>query len=153
METGREEQEEKQPEDGEETESVQKGQQLYNNDTEASAKEMQLITDSQCEEKEVEEAASKDASKEDIVPIKSPALSSSSSSSLSPTDWFDGLLDLEDFSDIDMHRSQFLQDLNSLIRRRDAILADMTLTEEERTQQVSRLCFSEEKGVKVEELW
>lgn len=137
-------------------------------DSGASAKELKLIAETNQNDKE----ASKDTSKEDAVatevpfftspssPTSPPSISSvcfSSSTSLSSTNeaqsWFSGILTREDMTVVDTHRGQFLQGLYDLVCRRDGILNNDSLTEEQKQLKISELTLDQEAGgVKVEDL-
>ena len=130
------------------------------NDGGAGVKEQRLIAEASEEETEEDEVVStKDASKEDAVEdyrVSQEEADSLPSSPLVPPGldpWFRGLLTRDDFISVDPHRGQFLSDLCDLVSRRDAILSDPLLTEEERQQLVSELTLREKAGGgKVEDL-
>ena len=126
----------------------------------AGVKEQRLIAEASEEETEEDEIVStKDASKEDAVEdyhVSQEEADSLPSSPLTPPSldpWFRGLLTRDDFRSVDAHRGQFVSDLCDLVCRRDAILTNPLLTEEERQQRVSKLTLREEAGGgKVEDL-
>ena len=57
--------------------------------------------------------------------------------------WYHGILDHTDLLAIDRHRGSFVQDLRSLVSRRDAILSDVTLSPEVKSEMVNNLLLGD----------
>lgn len=96
----------------------------------ASAKETLLLV-------EVEELqAKRDSSKEE--PTTGKTLSKR-------PPWFTGILGMEDLLTVDHYRSNFLKDLSEMTNKRDAIMADNTLSFEERKSRVTALTLGADR--------
>ena len=109
----------------------------------------------EAEMKEVEllagEEITKDGSGKDEVILEE--LSGASSE----TPWFAGILDSEDLAAVNMYRGKFLAQLKEVVRQREAILADESLTVAEREKRAAGVTLPGEQenlpGVRVEDLW
>ena len=77
-------------------------------------------------------------------------LSIASSSIVSPS-WYAGLLTEEDFELVDPHRARFLRQLRDLANRKQAILGNMEIGEEERNNRLQALTL-ENPPCKLEDL-
>ena len=87
----------------------------------------------------------------EAVTVTSP---SPSSGSHPPTQaWFSGLLESQDLLEVDPYRGRFLRDLRATMVKRDTILADTTLTADEKSKRVAELTLgNQEGGAKLEDL-
>lgn len=123
------------------------------------------------EESSVEEEVTKDGSKEELHSTIPPSLPEETQTAMGrepmslvppPSSphalprapaWFSGVLDSQDLLEVDPYRGTFLRDLRAMLGKRDTILADTTLTVEEKSERVAALTLgNEEGGARVEDL-
>ena len=98
---------------------------------------------------------SKDGRSKDVVTLEEiPSSGPQSSSSAVP--WFNGILDNEDFAEVNPFRAKFLQQLDKLVRQRDSVMEDKSLEAGEREKRLATITLPGEQenipGVKIEDL-
>ena len=86
-----------------------------------------------------------------LDPPKYRLRSQTSLSSTTSSPWYTGLLNQEDFDLVDPHRARFLKQLRELSSRKQAILNNMSITEEERHNRLQELTL-DNPPVKLEDL-
>ena len=100
-----------------------------------------------------EEEITKDGNGKDEVILEE--LSAGEGSLEAP--WFKGILDSEDLSTVNPYHGKFLAQLREVVRQREAILQDESLTVEEREWRVAGVTLPGEQenlpGARVEDLW
>ena len=102
---------------------------------------------------------SKDGGSKDVVTLEEISISpqSSSSSSSSTGVWFSGILDDEDFAEVNPFRAKFLRQLDELVCQREAIMSDSSLEGDEREKRLSAITLPSDQenipGMKLEDLW
>lgn len=99
------------------------------------SKEDELIKDEELLKEEESELKKNKESTEDVSLIE-------------PTScWYSGLLDMIDLSTIDPVRAKFLENLKQLVRRRDEVMKDETLSNSEKQAKVQNLKYKTSTGV------
>lgn len=116
---------------------------------EAGLKEAELLaTAAQAE-------ISKDGSSKDVLTLEELSVSPKQSSSTEP--WFSGILDNEDFAEVNPFRAKFLNQLDLLVQQRDEIMGDSSLEGGEKERRLAAVTLPGEQenipGMKLEELW
>ena len=95
------------------------------------------------------------SSKEDVLTLEE--ISSCPQRSSSTVPWFTGILDNDDFAEINPFRAKFLQQLDELVRQRDSIMEEESLDMGEKERRLSDIALPGEQenipGVKLEDLW
>ena len=116
---------------------------------EAGLKEAELlVTAAQAE-------ISKDGGSKDVLTLEELSVSPKQSDSSEP--WFNGILDDDDFAEVNPFRAKFLTQLDTLVEQRDKILADASLDGGERERRLDAVTLPGEQenipGMKLEDLW
>ena len=112
---------------------------------------------------ENEDQSSREKTEEDVIAMENP-LNQAMAASVEGSDqrphmrsWFTGVLDDDDFMEINPSRARFLHELRRLVAERDAILTDQSLSKDEKQQRISSLRLhppgQDVQPVKVEDLW
>ena len=98
---------------------------------------------------------SKDGSSKDVVTLEE--ISSTPPTSGSTVPWFTGILDNEDFAEVNPFRAKFLQQLDDLVRQRDSVMEDSSLEAGEREKRLAAITLPGEQenipGMKIDDLW
>lgn len=98
---------------------------------------------------------SKDGTSKEVVTLED--LSGTAPASGSTVPWFTGILDNEDFAEVNPFRAKFLQQLDDLVRQRDSIMDDRTLEVGERESRLAAIALPGEQenipGMKIDDLW
>lgn len=119
---------------------------------EAGLKEAELLVNTSQAE------ISKDGSSKDVVTLEELSVRPLTSvSGGNEGAWFDGILDNEDFAEVNPFRAKFLDQLDKLVQQRDAILSDSTLEAGEREKRLAAVTLPGEQenlpGMKLQDLW
>lgn len=99
---------------------------------------------------------SKDGRSKDVVTLEeiSPTGPQSSGSAVP---WFNGILDNEDFAEVNPFRAKFLQQLDELVQQRDSVMEDRSLETGEREKRLAAITLPGKQenipGVMIEDLW
>lgn len=114
--------------------SVEENENTINKLDSKYSKECELIEEELVKEEDSEMCKEKDESEHDFRNHESIC-------------WFAGLLDNNDFSFVDPHRSKFLRQLRELVQRKKDILCDNSLSCSEKEARVKELKFRADSGV------
>jgi E3 ubiquitin-protein ligase HECTD1 len=94
---------------------------------------------------ENEDQLSREKTEEDVIAMENP-LNQVMTASMDGSDqrphmrgWFTGVLDGDDFMEINPNRAQFMRELRRLVAERDAILTDESLSKDDKEQRISSL--------------
>ena len=118
---------------------------------EAGLKEAELLVEA------VQAEISKDGGSKDVTLEELSVAPQSSGCASASAPWFSGILDNEDFAEVNPFRAKFLDQLEKLVHRRDAIMADSTLESGEKERRLENVTLPGEQenlpGMKLEDLW
>ena len=99
---------------------------------------------------------SKDGSSKDIVTLEEIPVSPQGSTNNMGV-WFSGILDDEDFAEVNPFRAKFLHQVDELVQQREAIMCDTALDGGERERRLSVITLPSDQenipGMKLEDLW
>ena len=109
-----------------------------NGSDDTSEKEMLILM-------ETEEEASKDGSKEDFsIPMTENNSSNIRVDVNNPrSPWFSDILDRQDLYVLDPYRGKFLQELSELISKRDVIMRDSMLSQQQKKDKIGNLLIGD----------
>jgi hypothetical protein len=98
---------------------------------------------------------SKDGISKDVVTLEE--ISSTAPGSGNAVPWFTGILDNEDFAEVNPFRAKFLQQLDNLVQERDSVMEDKSLEGGERDKRLAAITLPGEQenipGIKIDDLW
>lgn len=98
---------------------------------------------------------SKDGSSKDVLTLEEISSTAPTSGSAEP--WFTGILDNEDFAEVNPFRAKFLQQLDDLVQERDSVMEDESLDAGEREKRLAAITLPGEQenipGMKIDDLW
>ena len=139
---------------------MQSGSSIGNGNGTASATRVRNVVGAGLKEAELLATAAqveicKDGSGKDVLTLEE--ISSTALTTGSTVPWFNGILDNEDFAEVNPFRAKFLQQLDDLMQQRDSVMEDKTLEAGEREKRLAAITLPGEQenipGVKIDDLW